>query len=107
MLLTADVRERRMRSAEKIGVTMTGDMLRVIRESVDSGEYASASEVLCDAMRLWQRQRAEDAERLQAIRARIRRSLDDPRPSLTEEEVDARLEALFREAAPSRRDAAA
>lgn len=31
----------------------------------------------------------------EAIRARVRRSIDDPRPSLTEEEVDARLNQLF------------
>jgi hypothetical protein len=32
-------------------------------------------------MRVWQRRRQEDAERLAAIRARIRQSLDDPRPT--------------------------
>jgi hypothetical protein len=36
-----------------------------------------------------------DAERLAVIRARIRRSLDDPRPSLSSEEVDTHLKALF------------
>jgi antitoxin ParD1/3/4 len=91
-------------SAEKISVTMTPDMLRIIRESVASGEYASTSEALRDAVRVWQRQRLEDAERLGAIRARIRRSLDDPRPDLSEEEVDARLEALFAETAKARDD---
>jgi antitoxin ParD1/3/4 len=91
-------------SAEKISVTMTPDMLRVIRESVESGEYASTSEALRDAVRVWQRRRLEDAERLAAIRARIRRSLDDPRPDLTEEEVDARLEALFAEGAKAQGD---
>ncbi|MDQ0322464.1 Arc/MetJ-type ribon-helix-helix transcriptional regulator [Pararhizobium capsulatum DSM 1112] len=32
-------------------------MLRLIRETVDAGEYASTSEVVRDAMRLWQRER--------------------------------------------------
>ena len=36
-----------------------------------------------------------DAERLALIRTRIRRSLDDPRPSLTLAEVDAHLDAAF------------
>jgi antitoxin ParD1/3/4 len=96
-----------MRSAEKISVTITPEMHRLIRESVEAGEYASASEVLRDAMRAWQRQRVEDAERIKAVRGRIRRSLDDPRPSLSEEEVEARLEELFEETAKARRDAAA
>ena len=40
------------------------------RESVEAGEYASTSEALRDAVRVWHRQRLEDAERLNAIRAR-------------------------------------
>jgi antitoxin ParD1/3/4 len=84
-----------MQSAEKISVTMTTDMLKVIRESVRAGEYASTSEALRDAVRLWQRRRIEDAERLEAIRARVRRSIDDPHASLSEDEVDARLDRLF------------
>ena len=86
-----------VRSAEKISITLTPEMVRAIRESVESGEYASTSEALRDAVRMWQRQREEDAERLLAIRARIRRSLDDPRPDLDEDEVDGRLKALFAE----------
>ncbi len=50
---------------------------------------------------------AEDAERLEAIRARIRRSIDDPRPSLTQEEADARLRLLFAQDTPPPDDAAA
>lgn len=90
-----------MQSAEKISITMTADQLRAVRESVTAGEYASTSEVLRDAVRLWLRQRREDAERLDLIRARLRRSLDDPRPSLSGEEVRDSLEGLF---AQARRD---
>lgn len=84
-----------MQHAEKISITMTAEQLEAIRASVQAGEYASTSEALRDAVRLWQRQRTEDAERLASIKARIRRSIDDPRPSLSEAEVDARLERLF------------
>jgi antitoxin ParD1/3/4 len=85
-----------MQSAEKISITMTPEMLRLIRESVEAGEYASTSEVIRDAMRLWQRRREEHAEAIKSIKARIRRSLDDPRPDLTEEEADLALEEMFR-----------
>lgn len=81
--------------AEKISVTMTSEQLDAIRKSVDAGEYASTSEALRAAVRLWQRQREEDGERLAAIKARIRRSIDDPRPSLSAAELDAHLEQLF------------
>jgi len=86
-----------MQTAEKISVTMTPEMLRAVRESVAAGEYASTSEALRDAVRLWQRDRLEHAERLAAIRARVRRSLDDPRPDLTSEEMDAELQTIFDE----------
>jgi antitoxin ParD1/3/4 len=84
--------------AEKISVTVTPDMLKAIRASVEAGEYASTSEAMRDALRLWQRQRAEDFERLEAIRARVHRSIDDPRSSLDEDEVSARIERLLAEA---------
>jgi antitoxin ParD1/3/4 len=94
-----------LQSAEKISITMTPDMLRALRESVEAGEYASTSEAVRDAVRVWLRQRLEDRERLAVIRARVRRSLDDPRPDLEEEEVDARLKALFAETAKADGDA--
>jgi antitoxin ParD1/3/4 len=92
-----------VQSAQKISITMTPDMLRAIRESVASGEYASTSEAMRDAVRVWQRQRLEDAERLAAIRARVRRSLDDPRPDVPLEEAFERIERLHATSVKSRR----
>lgn len=87
-----------MQNAEKISVTVTPEMLRTIRESVDTGEYASVSEVIRHAMRLWQRERDEHAERIASIKARIRQSLDDPRPALSSEEMHEAMEAFMAEA---------
>ena len=84
-----------MQTAEKISITLPPDMLRLLREAVAAGEYASTSEALRDAVRAWQRQRLEDAERLAALRARAGAALADPRPSLSEAELDTRLAALF------------
>lgn len=92
-----------MDQAEKISITLTSDMVRTIRKSVESGEYASTSEVLRDAMRVWQRRRQEDAERLAAIRARIQRSFDDPRPPVPLEEAFDRIEKLHAASAKTRR----
>ncbi|WP_347881346.1 ribbon-helix-helix domain-containing protein, partial [Xanthobacter aminoxidans] len=55
-----------MPNAEKVSVTMTPDMMRALRESVESGEFATTSEAMRDAVRVWQRQRLEFAERLEA-----------------------------------------
>ena len=94
-----------VQNAEKISITMTPEMLRAIRESVEAGEYASTSEALRDAVRVWQRQRSEDAERLAAIRTRVRRSLDDPRPSVPLDEAFDRIEKLHADTVKGRRGA--
>jgi len=87
-----------MEPVRKLSITMSPDMARALRESVEAGEYASTSEALRDAVRVWRRQRLEDAERLAAIKARIRRSLDDSRPALSAKELRDSLEGLFEEA---------
>lgn len=84
--------------AEEFSVSMQLDMASDIRAVVEAGEYSSTIEAIRDAVRVWRRQRLEDAERLTVIRARIRRSLNDPRPNMTLEEVDARLATRFAEA---------
>jgi len=84
-----------MQNAEKVSVTMTPDMLRALRESVESGEFATTSEAMRDAVRVWQRQRIEYAERLEALRARVRRSIDDPRPSLTADEAEEEMKRFM------------
>ena len=87
-----------MPRGETISVTMDADTLRAVRERVAAGEYDSVDSALDDAVRALQRQRREEAEHLDDIRARIRRSLDDPNPSSTIEEVEARMEILFAQA---------
>ncbi len=64
-----------MQNAEKISITMTQEMMKLIRASVDSGEYASTSEVMRDAVRLWQRNR-DNAEYDSWYRAQVQRGLD-------------------------------
>ena len=69
-----------MPSAEKISVTMTPEMMQDIRASVAPGEYA----LTCEAMR-------------DAVRARVRQSAQDPRPSLTLDQVQQSLKTLHEE----------
>ncbi len=90
-------------NAEKISITMTPDMLRALREPVEAGEFASTSEVIRDAVRVWQRLRLEDAERLDAIRSRVRRSIADPRPSVPLDEAFERIETIHAEAVKASR----
>lgn len=95
-----------MQNAEKVSVTMAREQMQAIRESVEAGEFATTSEAMRDAVRVWQRQRIEDAERLEAIRARVRRSIDDPRPSLSADEAEAELNRFMKAEAKASPDAA-
>ena len=95
-----------MQKAEKVSVTMTPDMLRALRESGELGEFATTSEAMRDAVRIWQRQRIEYAERLEALRARVRRSLDDPRPSLTADEAEGEMKRFMKTSGKAARNAA-
>ncbi|MER8597162.1 type II toxin-antitoxin system ParD family antitoxin [Mesorhizobium sp. M0904] len=80
-----------MESAEKLSVTVTPAMARMIREKVEDGSYGSASEVVRAALRAFQREEEEHAERMASIRARVKASIEDTRPNLSGEEVRARL----------------
>ena len=82
--------------SEKLSITLPAEMVAVIKKQVDTGRYASTSEVLRQAMRAWIRDEEEHAERLRAIRARIARSLNDPRPSVSLEDTIDRLERHVR-----------
>lgn len=84
-----------MATTEKLSITLPPEMVNAIKARVEAGAYASTSEVLRDAMRLWLRQEEEHEERMASIRARIQQSLDDPRPRLTSSQARERLDALY------------
>lgn len=75
-----------MAGVEKISVSLTPEMAGLMRGLVASGEYASASEVMREALREWSRRRAERAEAV----AELRRLWDEgvaSGPSLDGEDV--------------------
>jgi antitoxin ParD1/3/4 len=85
-----------MEQAEKLSVTVTAQMAQMIREKVESGQYASASEVIRAGLRALQTEEEERAERLAWVKARIRASVEDPGPGYSSEEVFERLRARLR-----------
>jgi antitoxin ParD1/3/4 len=95
-----------MQTAEKISITMTPEMMAEVRASVESGEYATTSEVMRDAVRIWQRLRAERAERLASLRMRAERAAEDPRPLLSSQQIRDRLSALHAETVKAHRNEA-
>ena len=63
-----------IQKAEKISITLPPDMLLSIKTKVKAGLYGSTSEVIREAMRLWQKQEEEHEARLVAIRNRLEHS---------------------------------
>ena len=50
---------RVMANVEKVSVALTAEMAAMMRQAVESGEYASASEVVREALRDWKLRRAQ------------------------------------------------
>lgn len=84
-----------MESAEKLSITVTPAMARLIRQKVEDGSYGSASEVIRAAMRAFQRDEEEYSARIASIRARIRASVEDTGPTHSSEEVFTELRSRY------------
>jgi len=61
--------------AERITITLPPDMLASIKLKVSSGSYGSTSELIRDAMRLWQKKEEEHDARISLIRNRLEQSM--------------------------------
>jgi antitoxin ParD1/3/4 len=73
-----------------------------IRQQVDGGRYASASEVVRDALRLLEQQEERREAALQALRDEVRKGLASGRGKPAEQVLD-RLEKKYAAEAQSRR----
>ena len=59
-----------MPDIQKVSVAMTGEQLAAIKAAIDSGEYATTSEIVREAIRDWQFKRElrqKDIERLRRL----------------------------------------
>jgi antitoxin ParD1/3/4 len=66
-----------MSTIERMTITMPADMAAVVKAAVDSGDYASTSEVVRDALRDWKRKRAIQLQEITALKADIDKGLAD------------------------------
>lgn len=48
-----------MGKVEKISVSLPAEMVKAVNKAVDSGNYATVSEVVRTALRMWEQERAE------------------------------------------------
>jgi antitoxin ParD1/3/4 len=47
-----------MAESEGLKIELPDSVAETVREAVETGEYASTTEVVCDALRVWEEQRA-------------------------------------------------
>ena len=57
-----------MATVEKISIALTPEMASEVRMAVKSGDYASSSEVIREALRDWRRKRALQDQEIKELR---------------------------------------
>ena len=82
--------------AERITITLPPDMLAAIKKKVGSGSYGSTSELIREAMRLWQKREEEHQTRLSIIRERLEHSAQNRTPVPLKTAFE-RIEALHKQ----------
>ena len=80
-------------NAEKLSITLPADMARMVRHHVETGAYASNSEVIQDALRLWTDRVKEQESRLAAVRVKIDAAARNP-ARVTDEEATRHFDEL-------------
>jgi antitoxin ParD1/3/4 len=66
-----------MPEIERLTVTMPPELAAVVRQAVETGDYASTSEVVRAALRDWKLKRALQIEELAALKADIDKGFAD------------------------------
>jgi antitoxin ParD1/3/4 len=70
-------RSHAVSTIERMTITMPADMAAVVKEAVETGDYASTSEVVREALREWKMKRAVQLQEIAALKADIDKGLAD------------------------------
>lgn len=82
-----------MAAVEKITIALTPEMASFVRSAVDSGEYASTSEAIRDAVREWKERRDLLGYTVEELRDLVQEGIDSgpsSRAAMTEVKAEAR-----------------
>jgi antitoxin ParD1/3/4 len=91
-----------MPTIEKISIALPLEMVTVVRGAVETGEYASTSEVVRDALRDWTLKRSLRQEGIEELRHIWQQALEDKTPGVLVDDVLDRLERKYRALAHKR-----
>ncbi|TDM05455.1 MAG: CopG family transcriptional regulator [Ideonella sp. MAG2] len=84
-----------MAIAEKISIALPPEVVAALRSAVATGEYASSSEVVRDALRDWTYKRSLRQQGIAELRQVWCEALQDKRPGMSADDVLDRLERKY------------
>jgi len=84
-----------MASVEKISIALPPEMVALLRQAVDTGEYASSSEVVRDALRDWTQKRNLRQQGVEELRQVWQQAIENRKPGVPVEDVLDRLERKY------------
>ena len=84
-----------MPTVEKISIALPHEMVAQLRQAVETGEYASSSEVVRDALRDWSRKRQLQQNGVAELRQLWQEARADRSPGLDPDEVLDKLERKY------------
>jgi antitoxin ParD1/3/4 len=88
---------RFMPNVEKISIALPAEMVAALRQAVETGEYASSSEVVRDALRDWTQKRSKRQQQsIDELRQLWQQATEDKSPSVSAKGVLTRLERKYR-----------
>ncbi|MEI7994811.1 MAG: type II toxin-antitoxin system ParD family antitoxin [Methylococcaceae bacterium] len=86
-----------MTTAEKISIALPPEMVKIVRGAVSTGEYASSSEVIRDALRDWTYKRSLRQQGVSELRRVWQEALQDNSPGISPDDVLDRLERKYQD----------
>ena len=92
-----------MPAVEKISIALPSEMVANIRKAVETGEYASSSEVVRDALYEWMLKRDLRQQSLGELRNLWRQATADKIPGASVDEILDRLERKYQALADAAR----
>ena len=84
-----------MQNVERLSITLPKDMVKMVRGAVSGGGYASSSEVIREAVRMWQDVNAARLQRQAEMRMAIAEADADPRLSISDADIEKHFKARF------------
>lgn len=84
-----------MSTVEKISIALPPEMVAIVRSAVDTGEYASSSEVVRDALRDWTQKRSLRQQGVEELRQVWQQAIKDKTPGVPVDDVLNRLERKY------------